>query len=30
VAHDAIVAEIVAALGAFLHASALTQEKSGA
>jgi shikimate kinase len=29
VAHDAIVAEIIAALDAFLHASALTQEKSG-
>ena len=30
VAHDAVVAEIVAALGAFLHPSALAQEKSGA
>jgi len=29
VAHDAIVAEIIAALDAFLHASALTQQKSG-
>ena len=30
VAHDSIVADIVAALGAFLHAPALTEEKSGA
>lgn len=30
VAHNSIVADIVAALGAFLHAPALTEEKSGA
>jgi shikimate kinase len=30
VAHDSIVADIVVALGAFLHASTLTHEKSGA
>jgi shikimate kinase len=30
VAHDSIVADIVAALGAFLHASVLTEKKTGA